>query len=55
MEYWISKNPKGKWEIARHGGGSVTPAIGTYPSKKAAITTARLLAGRAGKVFIATK
>lgn len=42
----------GKWHVAHIGPGWLTP-LGSYAQRKQALMTARLLAGRRGKVVVA--
>jgi hypothetical protein len=49
--YIVTKATTGRWAITHVAPGWHTP-IGEHKSRKAAILTARLLAGRAGKVEI---
>lgn len=51
--YAISKDPgSGKWHVSHIVPGWITPIGGPYGKRKEAITVARLLAGRGGKVVI---
>ncbi|MEY9719259.1 hypothetical protein ABIA22_001749 [Sinorhizobium fredii] len=51
--YAISKNAQtGKWHISHQVPGWITPIGGPYRNRREAITVARLLAGRRGKVVI---
>ncbi len=49
--YQISKNERGRWCLAHVQPGWIT-ALGTYKKRREAITVARVLAGRTGKVVI---
>jgi hypothetical protein len=50
--YQISKSrTKGNWNLNHVGTGRITP-LGSFPKRKQALTTARLLAGRNGKVVV---
>ncbi|WP_181149963.1 hypothetical protein [Ensifer aridi] len=51
--YALSKNAQtGKWHISHVTPGWITPIGGPYGKRKEALTVARLLAGRRGKVVI---
>jgi len=50
--YYVTKVASGRWQLTHNQPGWTGNHIGFYPSRKAAILTARLLAGRAGKVEI---
>ncbi|MBD9511934.1 hypothetical protein IB265_34865 [Ensifer sp. ENS10] len=51
--YVITKDAAtGKWFINHQTPGWITPLSGPHPKRKSAITVARLLAGRRGKVEI---
>ncbi|MGV1762782.1 hypothetical protein [Rhizobium rhizogenes] len=49
--YVISKNAKGQWPLAHHQPGWITP-LGSFPKRKQALLTARVLAGRLSKVEV---
>lgn len=50
--YQISKSPvSGHWWLNHVTPGWITP-LGAFPKRKQALTTARLLAGRRGKVVV---
>ncbi len=51
--YVITKDAAtGKWFISHHTSGWITPIGGPHTKRKNAITVARILAGRRGKVEI---
>ncbi|MDX1046919.1 hypothetical protein GOL40_27075 [Sinorhizobium medicae] len=51
--YALSKDAQsGKWHISHVTPGWITPIGGPYQKRKEALTVARLLAGRRGKVVI---
>ncbi|WP_164813879.1 hypothetical protein [Sinorhizobium medicae] len=51
--YEINKSAKsGKWHVSHVNPGWITPIGGPYGKRREAITVARLLAGRGGKVVI---
>ena len=51
--YEIRKNKeRGHWDLTHVGPGWITP-LGKYSKRKAALLTARLLAGRRGRVVVA--
>ncbi|MBY5581873.1 hypothetical protein [Rhizobium leguminosarum] len=50
--YVIAKVAPSKWEITHSQPGWIGTHIGFYSKRKAAETTARVLAGRMGKVVI---
>lgn len=52
--YQVSRKAKGAWQITHVLPGWINPLPNTYPTKTAAVTAARLLAGWAGKVTIAS-
>jgi hypothetical protein len=49
--YLVTKLSKGRWALTYAVPGWLTP-LGIYKERKAAVLTARLLAGRNGKVSI---
>ncbi|MBY5849807.1 hypothetical protein HFN51_04445 [Rhizobium leguminosarum] len=50
--YVIAKVAAGRWELTCNQPGWVGNHIGFYSKRKAAETTARVLAGRSGKVVV---
>jgi hypothetical protein len=50
--YVIAKVSRNKWELRHSQPGWIGTHIGFYPSSKKAEVTARVLAGRTGKVVI---
>ncbi|MDX0455473.1 hypothetical protein GOC72_18635 [Sinorhizobium medicae] len=49
--YYVTKTPKGHWALTHAAPGWITP-LGSFPQRKQAVLTARLLAGRGGKVVV---
>ena len=51
--YQLSKDAQsGKWHVSHVVPGWITPIGGPYAKRKEALTVARLLAGRRGRVVI---
>jgi hypothetical protein len=50
--YVISKVASGKWELRHNQPGWIGTHLGFYTKRTAAVTTARVLAGRTGKVLV---
>ena len=54
--YAVTKSDRGDWVVTvshSNGGTFTTPTtLGRYTSRKAAVTTARLLAGRSANVVV---